>query len=129
MRFGLDTSVVLRLVSGQPKSQATAALARLERAAREGDKAVVSDLVILEAYHALQFHYGLSRTEARDLLLGLLTSDLAEPQSAEVLMVLRSTGGPGVVDRMIQKGYSGHGATTLTFDRRMATLPGVERIS
>ena len=58
MKAGLDTSVVLRLLLGQPADQAARAVAFLDELSRGGHHAVVSDLVVAEAYFALQHHYG-----------------------------------------------------------------------
>jgi predicted nucleic acid-binding protein len=66
--LGLDTSVVVRLLMGVPEAPARAARRRLEHAAEAGETVLVSDLVISEAYHALQYHYGVPKAEARSLL-------------------------------------------------------------
>lgn len=68
MRMGLDTSVMLRLLLGEPADQAARAVALLDELSRGGHQAVVSDLVVAEAYFALQHHYGVSK---RNALLGL----------------------------------------------------------
>ena len=57
-RWGLDTTTALRLLTGAPPAQADKAREFLIRARREGDEAYISDLVVDEAYHALQFHHG-----------------------------------------------------------------------
>ena len=49
MTLGLDTSVVLRLLTGEPAAMAAACRERLEAVARAGDKVVISDLVVLLA--------------------------------------------------------------------------------
>ena len=54
---GLDTSFLLRLLTGEPESQAEQAVAELDLLREAGQKCAVSDLVISEAYYALQFHY------------------------------------------------------------------------
>lgn len=64
MAIGLDTSVVLRLLVGVPAAQARAAQRRLERAIERGESVIVCDLVIAEAYYALQFHYDVPKADA-----------------------------------------------------------------
>ena len=50
MAIGLDTSVVLRLLIGEPRAQAEVARRRIERALVAGEKVVVTDLVVAEAF-------------------------------------------------------------------------------
>jgi len=59
--IGLDTSVVLRLLIGEPRAQAEVARRRIERALIAGEKVIVTDLVVAEAFHALRHHYWLRR--------------------------------------------------------------------
>jgi len=61
---GLDASVMLRLMLGQPADQAARAVALLDELSRSGRHAVVSDLVVAEAYFALQHHYDVSKKDA-----------------------------------------------------------------
>ena len=56
MAIGLDTSVVLRLLIGEPRLQMEAARRRIERALIAGEKVLVTDLVIAEAFYALRHH-------------------------------------------------------------------------
>ena len=69
MAIGLDTSVVVRLLVGAPEAQAGAARRRLEHAIERGESVIVCDLVIAEAYYALQFHYDVPKAEARSMLM------------------------------------------------------------
>ena len=56
MTFGLDTSVVLRLLTGQPQDLAAKALERYQDGIAAGDDFSVSDLVAAESYYAIQHH-------------------------------------------------------------------------
>ena len=56
MIVGLDTSVVVRLLTGMPVEQANSARAALE--AQPYGSVAVSDLVVGETYFALRHHYG-----------------------------------------------------------------------
>ena len=49
MTFGLDTSVVLRLLTGQPQDLAAKALERYQDGIAAGDDFSVSDLVAAES--------------------------------------------------------------------------------
>ena len=62
MAIGLDTWVVLRLLIGEPRSQTEVARRRIERALIVGEKVVVTDLVVAEAFHALRHHYSVPAT-------------------------------------------------------------------
>jgi predicted nucleic acid-binding protein len=55
MSLGLDTTVVLRLLTGQPVAEAAAARRRLEQAVADQEDIVATDLVLSEAYFALQY--------------------------------------------------------------------------
>src|SRR5579863_6004672 len=74
MNVGLDTSVLFRLLIGSPPGQARSAVHFLDNLCRSGGKACVSDLVIAESYFALQFHYGINKTDALAGLAALLST-------------------------------------------------------
>ena len=46
----------------------------------------------------------------------------------QALDALRSTKEPGLTDRLIALGYANQPATVLTLDRKMAALPGCQRL-
>jgi predicted nucleic-acid-binding protein len=127
MNTGLDTSVVLRLLVGQPVDQAARAVAFLDELSRGGHQAVVSDLVVSEAYFALQHHYGITK---RDALLGLrrlFASGEIKAQGAAV-EVLAADGlaaaKPGFVDRLIHSSYAKSSAEMATFEKAGGILDG-----
>lgn len=120
MTTGLDTSVVLRLLLGQPADQAARAVACLDDLGQRGDQAVVSDLVVAEVYFALQHHYGVTQ---QDALLGLrrLFED-GEVKSlgvAEEVLALSglASAKPGFVDRLIQGAYAISADGMVTFEK------------
>lgn len=127
---GLDTSVLLRLLVGAPPLQAQRALSFVEAEASEGRLCLVSDLVVSEAYFALQYHYKVPKDEAQRALLKLLESGLVAPtgQSALALREAESTSSkPGFVDRMIALQYSPH--QMATFEKAAARLPNARLLS
>jgi len=128
MTFGLDTTVVLRLLLGEPVAQASVARSRLEAAVLAGDTVIVSDLVVAEAYHALHYHYGVKKEDARELLRNMVTSGTVTLEPEEALSALSPGRGAGVVDRLIAARYDASGASTWTFDRKLGALRGVDRL-
>lgn len=128
MTIGLDTSVVVRLLVGLPEALARAARQRLERATEEGETILVSDLVIAEAYHALQYHYAIPKAEARSLLRRFVESGVVRLEPAASAAALAAKGGAGLVDRLIHARYRSVGAVTLTLERRQGRLEGAVRL-
>lgn len=128
MNVGLDTSVVLRLLLGQPADQSQRAVALLEELARRGDRALASDLVVAEAYFALQFHYGVPKKEALVALRQMFADGEIESQgvAAEVLAAEGlASAKPGFVDRLIQGGYLASGDSMATFEKAAGKLKSV----
>ena len=80
MTFGLDTSVVLRLLTGQPQDLAAKTLARYQDGIAAGDDFSVSDLVASESYYAIQHHYGKTKEEALDALKKFCENEMPSPQ-------------------------------------------------
>jgi predicted nucleic acid-binding protein len=124
---GLDTSVVLRLLTGTPDPQAQAALRWLRRARVEGALVVVSDLVVSETYFALQYHFRVPKAEAlRQIAQFLASGDVtSEGVAAAVLTTpALATAKPGFVDRLIYQQYLRGGASRMaTFEEAARTLP------
>jgi predicted nucleic acid-binding protein len=125
-RFGIDTSILVRLVTAEPADSFRRCLERLTTLVENDDAEIVaSGIVISEAYVALQHHYGVTKEEARAGLTGALTSGLVTPLNRkETLSALKARGGSGLVDRLIAIDYVRTGHATLTLDRRMARLKG-----
>ena len=123
-RFGIDTSVLVRLTARQPEPEFLRCVGELGALLGEGAEIVASNQVIGEAYVAIQHHYGVTKVAARATLLDVLESGMVTPLNGDsVLELLREPGGPGLVDRLVVDGYSDDDAETLTLDRRMAGLP------
>jgi predicted nucleic acid-binding protein len=124
--IGLDTSVVLRLLIGEPRAQMEVARRRIERALIAGEEVVVTDLVIAEAFHALRHHYGVPEAVALGQLREFLRSGIAnvDPFGAREALDSQTRERAGVVDRLIVARHRALGATTATFDRRQARLEG-----
>ena len=126
MAIGLDTSVVVRLLIGEPRAQMEVARRRIEHALIVGEQVVVTDLVVAEAFHALRHHYGVPESVALERLRGFLDSGVihVDPAGAREALGPGTRGQAGLVDRLIVTRHRALGATTATFDRRQARLEG-----
>lgn len=121
--IGIDTSVLVRLVTGQPPDLFALCVERLSALCAADAEIFASNQVIGEAYVTLQRHYGISKADARAELRAALTSGLVAPLNGRVVLdALAAYGGPGLFDRLIAIDYERAGMDTLTLDRRMASL-------
>ena len=129
MTVGLDISVVLRLLTGEPHGLALRAVNRVLAITQSGGFCTISDLVATESYYALQCHYKMPKAEALSALAALGAGEgirFSEAAGA----VLRTKGlaqaNPGFADRLIHAGYRQSGYGMLTCERAAASLDGVE---
>ena len=123
---GVDTSLLVRLLTGRPEALAAAAKEFLAEMESAGAPVFVSDLVVAEAYFACQHHYGIPKG---DVLRGLHEL-LAQPtfQVPEDLLELLSRPGPdtaepGFLDRLIHAEYARSGLPLVSFEKAAARLP------
>ena len=123
-RYGIDASVLVRLTTRQPEEEFLRCVEELRAVLEGGAEIVASNQVIGEAYVAVQHHYRVTKAAARSTLLDVLESGMVAPLDGQpVLDLLRESGAPGLVDRLIVDGYSRDDLDTLTLDRRMSSLP------
>jgi len=127
---GLDTSVVIRLLMGEPIRQAEQALRFLEKLVTNGGKAIVCDLVVAEVYFALQAHYGVPKSKTVKALSRLLQSRLVDSEPggsavAALKAVSESGRKPGFVDRLIHAQYMKTAGRVASFDKAWEKLDGV----
>ena len=132
IRAGCDTSVLLRLLVGQPVAQYAAAIEFLAGIEDGGGRVLVSNLVIAEAYFACQHHYGLPKAEViaglRSLLL--LRTFVVHPDALALLSHDGiATAKPGFLDRLIHAEYAEFGAPLVTFEKAARKLPGVRLLA
>lgn len=132
--IGLDTSVVLRLLVGEPAEQSKAAVEAILKARRSGTRVMVSDLVVMEAYFALQAFYQVPKKTALQSLSRMFESGdvQSEPGGCADTVLnecLKSSSKPGFVDRMIHAQYGRHGARLTTFEKASGKLPDAEVLS
>jgi predicted nucleic-acid-binding protein len=127
VKVGLDTSVVLRLLVGEPADQAQRAWQAVVEVRSAGGEVFVSDLVAGEAYFALHHHYAVPKREALRQLRALFASGelVSEGVAPQVLATPKlASAKPGFVDRMIHEGYLRFLDHTLTFERAAGKLAG-----
>lgn len=132
MTFGLDTSVVLRLLTGLPQDLAAKALERYQDGIAAGDDFSVSDLVAAESYYAIQHHYGKSKEEALEALRHFSSGEgisFSQNFAAAINMPDIHKASPGFVDRMLAYGYGERGQITLSCEKSFRRLPDTEVIS
>lgn len=136
MSVGLDTSVVLRLLTGAPAKQADAARGLLA-SARE--PLCISDLVVSESYFALRHHYAVPHADAASALAALLDDPRVHCTGVSRRVLrdanARSTGraaartAPGLMDQLILADYRANMCTVATFDRDLAKADGAQLVA
>jgi len=126
--YGIDTSILVRLLTGPPESEFQQTLQALEDLMDRESQARVcaSNMVIGETYAAVYYHYGVSKADARTALTEVLQSGLVEPLDGKtILEVIRAANqGAGLIDRLIINDYHDDQCVTLTNDKRMAKVDG-----
>lgn len=129
-RFGIDTSILVRLATGDPEREFDDCVRKLTALVeREDAEVFASNQVIGETYVALQHHYGVAREDARAALASVLGSGLVAPLNGPaVFAALEARTGCGLLDRLIADDYRRAQLVTLTLDRKMAALPEARRL-
>ncbi len=130
MRFGIDTSIIVRLATGDPEDSFETCVRKLTALIERDDAEIfASNQVIAEACIAIQHHYGVSKLDARAALADVLRSGLVAPlNGAGVFAALEANSGCGLLDRLIADDYRRVELMTLTLDRKMASLPQARRL-
>jgi predicted nucleic-acid-binding protein len=129
-RYGIDTSILVRLVTGGPEKLFQQCVKSLRGLVEKQDAEIfASNQVIGEAYVVLQHHYGVSKSDSREGLATVLQSGLVSPMNGRgVFEALRKESGCGLLDRLIDDDYARVGLQTLTFDRKMSAQPNAKRL-
>ena len=132
MTFGLDTSVVLRLLTGEPPELAAHALERYQQGIANGDDFAVSDVVAAETYYALQHHYNKTKEESLAALM-MFSGDEGISFSPDFMAAIKTPNihkaNPGFVDRMLVSGYTSKSQITLSCEKSFRRLPDTEVIA
>ena len=126
-RYGIDTSVLVRLLTGTPPDAYSRCVERLRALVVSGAEIFASNQVIGETFVAVQHHYGVSAADARSELSKALRSGLVAPLNGQaVIAALEAPGDPGLFDRLIADDYSRADLQVLTLDRKMVHLPAAQ---
>lgn len=126
LSYGLDTSVLVRLLTRDPLSEFRAAAALVDEWREGTPRLAVSDLVLAEAYYALQYHYSMPKAAALEALEAIARHPaIAISAHARGILSLPglATAKPGFVDRLIHGHAQAAGATLVTFEKSARTLP------
>ena len=130
MRYGVDTSVVLRVLTGKPESLAAVVRTRLEGLWLDGAVLDVCDLVVSETYFALQHSYRLSKERALNALVKLSVHPgfrLSSHAIAALQTPNLATAKPGFLDRVIHGTYvTDDESVMLTCEKDARKLADVE---
>lgn len=132
MSLALDTSVVVRALTGTPTESAE--LARRTIAAASVP-VTISDLVVSQAYYAIRHHYRVTNVDALEALHAMLSDPCirglghAAAVIREMLTQATRATKPGLMDRLIEAEYRSSELEVLTFDRDMSRLPAARLLS
>jgi predicted nucleic-acid-binding protein len=124
--ISLDTSCVLRLLVAQPPQLFRTASVFLAEQHAAGVSIHVSNLVLAEAYFALQAFYQLSKSDAIDAIasFGKAGGVTITTTAREVLALPNlASAKPGFVDRLIHGESHAAGHTFVTFEKAAKKLP------
>ncbi|CAN5832421.1 hypothetical protein BH11VER1_BH11VER1_04710 [soil metagenome] len=125
--LSLDTSVVLRLLVQEPPTLFHLAAQFVESQLEAKVPVHVSDLVLAEAYFALQSFYQLPKTDALRALGSFAQASgvTITPAARRVLTISHlATAKPGFVDRLIHGASHAEKRTLVTFEKAAKKLPG-----
>jgi predicted nucleic-acid-binding protein len=128
LRYSLDTTFLVRLLTGDPVPQFRLAVGFLEQCTREESVAEVIDLVLAESYFALQYHYGFPKDAALKSL-HQFAEQPAVAVSKHALKILSlpglSSANPGFVDLLIHGFSKTKDCQLVTFEKKARKLEGV----
>ena len=129
MTLGCDTSFLMRLLTEHPQPLASRAIEYADRRMLDGDIFEISDIVLSEAYYALQASYGVSKQDALMLLGKVAVTDgfSVSGYAREILaMPNLAKANLGFVDRLIHGAHFAAGKTTVSCEKSFKRLPLAE---
>ena len=125
--IGLDTSIVVRLLCGEPAELTEKATRLLEESYHNNIDCLVSDYVVIEAYFVLIHHYEVPKKEAVKQLIKFLRSGMVRSigKALDILLSFNEKG-PEIVDRFIRLDYLKTTNTIYTFDKIFSRMDHVD---
>ena len=127
--IGIDTNVVLRLLTGDDAPQAAAVQRLLAPLDAEPESVLINDIVLVETLWTLRRLYGFDRTgqaEVMGHLLSALTFRFEDREVLSLALKMFNEASADFSDCLIAAKNTRLGCeSTATFDRSMASLPGV----
>jgi len=129
MTYGCDTSFLMRILTNHPLPLASDVIAEACRRVKQGDVFEISDLVLSEAYFALQVSYGLSKADALKCLKTISVAKGFEVSGhARDILALPALerSSPGFVDRLIHGEYFTTNLMTVTCEKSFRKLANTE---
>ena len=129
MRYALDTSVLVRILTGLPQPLAANVAMALEKKRRAGDSFVVSNLVLSEAYYAVQHHYGVDKAAALEALRVLSLQrgfEFSDEAKRALALPNIAKASPGFVDRLIHGEQVARGVKVISCEKDFRKLPDTE---
>ncbi len=131
MKYALDTSVLVRILSNRPQPLAGEVIRLVAARIGGGDTMAVSNLVLSEAYYAMQHHYGVDKETVLKALriISLQPGFEFSPEAQEALAVENlAHANPGFVDRLICGEQERRGIKVLSCEKSFRRLPNAETI-
>ena len=131
MKYALDTSVIVRILANKPQPLAGYVIASVARRIANGDTMVVPDIILPEAYYAMQHHYGVDKgTIINSFRFLSLQSGFEFSEEAKNVLSLEGLehANPGFVDRLICAGQQRNGISVLSCEKSFRRLPNAEVI-
>lgn len=126
--IGLDTNVLVRLLTRDDETQAEKARALLDEHADEDGALFVSDVVLAELVWTLDRAYGFGRQDIATAVMALANNATLGFESREVIrqaQALYSRSKAGFADCLILAKARAAGCSSLaTFDKGLRGLPG-----
>jgi predicted nucleic-acid-binding protein len=126
--IGLDTNVLVRFLVEDDEAQLEQAKALIKRESRNGQRIMISELVLLETEWVLRSRYEFTKKEIIGTLSGLLESvefEIEDESSVERALYVWKDSNADFADCLIGARHKMLGCrATATFDAKALKLPG-----
>jgi predicted nucleic-acid-binding protein len=128
--IAIDTNILLHLLHDDGSPQVTAARTRIAQAAEDGQPLFIAQICLCETVWVLMRHYRFPRERMALAIAAMLDNPAfafeAEAEVRAALDLFRDGGADFADGLIVIQARRAGCARTLSFDRAMASLPGVE---